>query len=170
MLVKLLTLRYLPSLGVLDDRALVAFLADKNVVTVREHFFTVDDVVHLAVLLTYRLSADSATGRPAPHERDTRSRTRTAPPQDLKPADRPRFETLREWRATRARKDGVPPYIILTNRELAAIVAARPATPSVAGTGRRAGETTQRAPGVVGRRPAPATEPPGAPRLPWRGL
>ena len=36
------------------------------------------------------------------------------------------FNTLREWRAERARQEGVPPYIVFTNRQLAAMVRLRP--------------------------------------------
>ena len=46
----------------------------------------------------------------------------------LAPADRPLFQSLRQWRAKPARQDGVPPYVILTNRELVAILTARPQT------------------------------------------
>jgi superfamily II DNA helicase RecQ len=36
------------------------------------------------------------------------------------------FNTLRDWRAERCKKDGVPPYVICTNQQLAAVVAQRP--------------------------------------------
>ena len=40
--------------------------------------------------------------------------------------DLPLFNALRGWRAERAKRDGVPPYLICTNKQLAAMVNARP--------------------------------------------
>ena len=37
-------------------------------------------------------------------------------------------QVLRAWRTQRARTDGVPPYIVLSDRTLKAIATARPAT------------------------------------------
>jgi ATP-dependent DNA helicase RecQ len=54
---------------------------------------------------------------------------REAPAVELpEDADRPLFATLRAWRNEQARKDGVPPYVLFTNAELARIVRARPAS------------------------------------------
>lgn len=36
------------------------------------------------------------------------------------------FNKLRDWRSQRCKKDGVPPYIIFTNKELSEIVKRRP--------------------------------------------
>ncbi len=36
------------------------------------------------------------------------------------------FNLLRDWRSKRCKKDGVPPYVILNNRQLALIVQTRP--------------------------------------------
>jgi hypothetical protein len=41
-------------------------------------------------------------------------------------ADLPLFNTLRDWRLERSKQKGVPPYVICTNRQLAATVQARP--------------------------------------------
>lgn len=41
-------------------------------------------------------------------------------------AEVPLFNTLREWRSARCKHDGVPPYVICNNRQLAAIVKSRP--------------------------------------------
>jgi superfamily II DNA helicase RecQ len=46
----------------------------------------------------------------------------------------PLFDTLRTWRSERAKQDGVPPYIICTNQQLAQMVATRPDT--LAGLGK----------------------------------
>lgn len=36
------------------------------------------------------------------------------------------FNILRDWRSQRCKKEGVPPYIIFTNQQLAMIVKKRP--------------------------------------------
>ena len=38
----------------------------------------------------------------------------------------PLFNTLRQWRNEKSKKDGVPPYIILNNKQLAEISQRRP--------------------------------------------
>ncbi len=119
MRVKLLTLSYAPSLQGFDDRPLSDFVRDKEVLAVREHFFTVHDLPHLACLVTYQESPAAAKAAACdPPD----------PTSEIAPEDRALYGTLREWRAARARKDGVPAYVLFTNRELMAIVRARPLT------------------------------------------
>ncbi len=48
MRVKLLTVRYSFSLGGFDDTPLLEFTCDKEVLSFREHIFTVNDIPHLA--------------------------------------------------------------------------------------------------------------------------
>ncbi len=38
----------------------------------------------------------------------------------------PLFNALRDWRAERSKRDGVPPYLICTNKQLVAMIKARP--------------------------------------------
>jgi superfamily II DNA helicase RecQ len=98
---------------------------DKEIHSVREHFFTRNDAPYLAVLVTY-----SEPAVPIPAERRTPDR----PPRDeswrqlLTKETEPLFESLRSWRSARAKSEGIPPYVIFTNRQLAEIVASRPAS------------------------------------------
>jgi ATP-dependent DNA helicase RecQ len=46
----------------------------------------------------------------------------------LQDADMPLFETLRSWRAEKCKQDGIPPYVICNNKQLAKIAASRPQT------------------------------------------
>ena len=46
--------------------------------------------------------------------------------KELAEDDRVVFSALRSWRSSESEKEGVPPYIVLTNRQLLAIVAKRP--------------------------------------------
>ena len=59
----------------------------------------------------------------------------TAPAGDEQPAPAPvspqeeaLFQSLREWRANEARKLGMPPYIVATDKALRALAQRRPAT------------------------------------------
>jgi superfamily II DNA helicase RecQ len=124
MRVKLLTLRYAPALAAFDERPLTDFLADKEILAIREHFFVVHDLPHLACLVTYHDPHPSQpTSRAAvPHS--------PSPLEQVPEPDRALFATLREWRNARARRDGIPPYVILTNRELATVVRTKPRTES----------------------------------------
>ncbi len=105
MRVKVLTLQCAAALGGFDERPLADFVRDKEILAVREHFFTVHDLPHLACLITYQepplpvatasgeASAPRIAGRPPPSDVTA----------DLAPEERALFGTLREWRATRAR-------------------------------------------------------------------
>lgn len=49
-----------------------------------------------------------------------------AAPVTLSPADEALFQALREWRAEEARKQGMPPYIVATDKALRALAERRP--------------------------------------------
>lgn len=127
MRVQLLTLRFAPALGAFDDRPLTEALRGKHVLEVREHFFCVHEIPHLACLIAYD---DAAPAPPAPAttggRAPTRGRGRGDPFTEVSEEERALCQRLRQWRAERARKDGLPPYLVLTNQEIVAVVRARP--------------------------------------------
>ncbi len=128
MRVKLVTLQYAPALGGFDARPLDEFIRDKQVLAVREHFFVVHELPHMACLATYLpVATESPTASRGAREK------RPDPAAELPDADRTLFQSLREWRAARARKEGIPAYVILTNREMVEVVRARPETASALG-------------------------------------
>ncbi len=138
MRVKLLTFRYSASLGGFDDTPLLELLRDKELVAFREHFFEVNDVPHVTCVVTW----DDAIVR----ERPVSVATMTAgsrpghgqtshPAPELDATQRALFNSLREWRATTARAQGVPPFLVFTNRELAWIVTHRPESATALGHG-----------------------------------
>ncbi len=130
MRIKLITLRFAPNLGGFDDRPLAEFVRDKDVLAVREHFFTVHDLPHIACLVTYQDAVVGNSGAASEPKTTKKRAKRPDPTADLDESERALFATLREWRAARARKDGVQPYVILTNRELVDVIRAKPQTPS----------------------------------------
>lgn len=116
MLIRVFTLRFDPTVGVFDDRALREFIADKTVVSASDHFFVHEGLPHLAMIITY-----------APQSEPDHKGSRKDNWRDLITGDdMPLFDTLRDWRSERGKQDGVPPYVICTNRELAQVVNVRP--------------------------------------------
>lgn len=128
MLARVFTLKFSPVLGGFDDGGLRDFMKDKEVLSVRDHFFVKDEVPYLAVLVTYNLLRPEAdapvTGRRGERERNEEWRG------ILEEQDWPVFNALRDWRNKQAREEGLPPYILCTNRQLAEVAHRRP--PSLA--------------------------------------
>jgi ATP-dependent DNA helicase RecQ len=62
------------------------------------------------------------------------ARTKVDAAGDLSAADRALLERLKAWRLAEARTQGVPAYVILHDRTLAAIAQTRPADPDALGT------------------------------------
>ena len=121
MKLKVFTLRLDPDAGGFDDSALTEFLADKEALTVSEHFFVHEQVPTWALLVSYR-----EVRTPGAPRRDK------APPVDwraeLPEEARPLYDALRKWRKARADSEGRPSYVFLTNRNIADIARTRPAT------------------------------------------
>lgn len=127
MLTRVITLRFNGMLDGFDDAPLHDFIRDKEVVSVHDHFFVRHDQPYLAMVVSYTLKpivteADAANSGAERKPRNESWREFVAE------ADVPLFNTLRDWRAARSKRDGLPPYVICTNRQLAAIIAARPQT------------------------------------------
>ncbi len=128
--IKLFTLRYSDTLGGFADEALQQFLRDKSLLAFREHFFCVHDVPHLLCVVSCQESAtrpDHSTTTPPSRE------TRPDPLAGLNESQLVLFDTLRTWRAELAQREGVPPYVILTNRQLAEVVRRLPDSPTALG-------------------------------------
>ena len=125
MRLKLMTLRYSSTLGGFDETPLERFVSDKEVLGFKEHFFLVNDIPHLLCVVTWRLLESAATAEraTAPEGRGRRG-ARPDPCEGLDEGQRRAFESLRAWRLDKAHRDGVPPYVVLTNKELGAIVRA----------------------------------------------
>lgn len=116
MKLKVFTLRMDPATGTFDDRELVEFQAEREVLDASEHLVTRDGEPVLAIVLRWREAS-----------RDTRSDyPRKEWRAELDEAGQKAYDALRDWRNRASRRDGLPPYLILTNREVAEVVAKRP--------------------------------------------
>lgn len=56
------TLRFNPVTEGFDDRAEAGFLADKDVLSIRDHFFDKDDITYLTLVIRYRAAAMRCQG------------------------------------------------------------------------------------------------------------
>ena len=103
-MLRIFTLKFQSALGAFDDAELQAFIKDKEVVSIRDHFFTKDDMPYLTVLVTYQL-AGPPTDVPAVESAAATSRNEKWR-EILEEGDWPLFNTLREWRNRLANEEG----------------------------------------------------------------
>lgn len=123
---RVITLKFSSMLNAFDDEPLREFIKDKEVFSIREHFFIKDDAPYLAMIVSYSMPTQAPQQASGDSKRDESWRDMIAE------ADVPLFNALRDWRNERSKKEGIPPYIIFTNRQLAAIVTARPQSLTIA--------------------------------------
>jgi len=124
MCARILTLRYDPLLDAFDEGPLGDFLKDRRVIGLRDHFFLTEAGPRLVLVLRYEPHEEVEGPGREPGEKKKANSEKWR--ELLTPADLPLFNTLREWRRERAHRDGVPPYVICTNKQLALLVRARP--------------------------------------------
>ena len=122
MKLKVFTMIYEPGDG-FDDGAMHAFLQDKLVLSVQEHFFIHEQVPAWALLVSYRDNA-----RPGERERTAGVDAQLDSRAEVAKEDQPLFDALRKWRNERSKREGRPAYILLTNRQLADVARLRPST------------------------------------------
>lgn len=147
---KTVTLRYAPTLGIIDDAPLVALAREHELLALRDHFFVVHDVPHLLCLVSLQRkptpvttaatapvaspappspSASPSSPEPLPGDPtagDPAGPDAASPTATLTSEQRRLYEAIRRWRYETAQRDGVPPYVVLTNRNLADLVRERP--------------------------------------------
>ena len=120
-----LTLKYDPEEGHIDDASFQAFARDKEVLTVKEHFYIYRELPHLTLCISWRM--------PEPAKKQTNPSNEAWRSLLKSPEDAELFDRLRRWRAERARKEGVPAYTIMTNKQLAEMAAMKPASKAALG-------------------------------------
>ena len=122
MKLKIFTLRLNPTTGFFDDGELVNFQLGKDVIDISEHFLVHEKTPTLLLVLRYRDVPDNggrASHSPEAARKDWRA--------ELDAQGQRIYDEFRLWRSRKAKHDGLPPYLILNNRELAELVMKRPA-------------------------------------------
>jgi len=115
-----MTLRFNSALEEFDETEFQEFIKDKEILSVRDHFFLKNDTPYLTLVIHYQGNHEQPTTSGSARKRDESWK------EIIKDDELPLFNTLRSWRSERAKRDGIPPYIICTNRQLAEMVSERP--------------------------------------------
>lgn len=120
MQIKLITVSYDPeSDGFPPDPLLEV---EGEIVSVVEHFFQHCGMPKLLLIVHYRPIKETRAllASTAPRAAESNARSELSEPE------REVFDRLRAWRNGRAQAEGVPPYVLLTNRQLADLARRRP--------------------------------------------
>lgn len=121
MKLRVFTLRLDAATGRFDDADLIAFVDSRDVLSVHEHFFVHEQTPTWALLVSYREIR-------RPGERDRAAESRTDWRAELADDARSLYDALRKWRTERSKREGRPPYVLFTNRQMAEIARRRPQT------------------------------------------
>ncbi len=113
MKIKIFTFRFSERSGGFDDETLQKYISDKEVIESTNHFFVHDKIPYLTVLISYR---DLSNGERQKGRRYYDYRT------DLDEREVGVYNALREWRTIRAGQEGIPPYLIVNNKQVAEMV------------------------------------------------
>jgi len=124
---RIFTLKFNPVIDSFDDEIIRDFIKDKEILMVKDHFFVKSENPYLVIVITYNLVRPDICESKKVYKgkRDELWR------ELITEKEMPLFNTLRNWRSERCKKDGVPPYVICTNRQLAEIALNRPQSLSV---------------------------------------
>ena len=116
--IKIFTLPFNSQLGVFDDEKFNDFVKEKELVAVNDYFFHRNEAPYLTLVIKYRQS--SSVVETVFHKK-TSDKNSEEWRKLLNDELIPLFNTLRQWRNEKSKKDDVSPYIILDNKQLAEI-------------------------------------------------
>jgi len=129
-MLKVITLKFEERLEGFNDSMLSEMLAAKEIIRWESRFFERKDGQYWTVIVEYEpLVApvkEAASG--AVSESSGGKKADADYRKILAEKDWPLFKKLREWRGETAKKEGVPPYIIFNNTQLARVAVSRPAS------------------------------------------
>ncbi|RLC21736.1 MAG: HRDC domain protein [Deltaproteobacteria bacterium] len=118
LMIKIFTLRFSEVLQGFDDEDVRKFMADKEIISVRDQFFIRNNIPYWSVMLEYNpVSEDKPLHKKRKSDKERKEEYREL----LTDNSMPLFNYLREWRNERAKKGGLAPFVLFTNRQLAEI-------------------------------------------------
>jgi superfamily II DNA helicase RecQ len=131
MLIKVFSLRFDPLVGSFDDTPVRDFSQDKEILQVRDHLLIRNEIPYLVLVIKYypfrvEAGAEGQSKERLSSEVSSSRNSGDAWKKEITDAEMPLFNRLRDWRSERCKKDGVPPYLIFTNQQLAAIAKKKP--------------------------------------------
>ncbi len=113
MKLKVFTFRFSEKEDGFDDKPMQEFIAEREVIEFKDHFFVHEKTPYLTVLLSYR---DTSS------DEKRKSHQRQDPRTELDAKEQKAYDALRTWRAAKASQEGIPPYMIANNRQIARMV------------------------------------------------
>ena len=101
---KLFAMRFCDELDGFDDEPLRAFMAGKEIVSLKEQFFFKDNIPYWSVMLMYKSKPGpiELSKEPAKKDEDKKEAYRSV----LTEKSTPLFNLLREWRNEKSKKAG----------------------------------------------------------------
>ncbi len=125
MLSRIITLQFNTVTGQFDDEVVREFIKDKEVLLIRDHFFIKNETPYLTLVISYNMPQQPMATVVADKYGKVQKRDESWR-EILEDGDMPLFNSLRDWRNEQGKKEGLPPYIMFTNRQLATIAKQRP--------------------------------------------
>lgn len=123
MLIKVISLGFDSAYGGFNDTELRDFIKDKEMISTTDYLFVRNEVPYLTLVLKYLPSRIETDQKMNPRGKRNESWR-----EQLSESDMGLFNLLRDWRSTRSKNEGLPPYILFTNNQLSQIVKTRPQT------------------------------------------
>jgi superfamily II DNA helicase RecQ len=121
-MLKIFTIKFENRLESFNDNMVSDFLADKEIIRWESIFFHQKNTPYWSIIVEYTTSTPLAA-----MSQDRKGLKKDEKYKEiLTENDWPLFKKLKEWRAEKCKKEGVPPYILFTNLQLAKIAATRP--------------------------------------------
>lgn len=121
MLIKIFSFIFNSASGSFDDSSLKDFIKNVEVISVQDHFFIRNEIPYLTLIVKYFPLRPEVDPKMAPQGKRDESWK-----ENLSESDMGLFNILRDWRSKECKKEGLPPYILFTNKQLAEIVKTRP--------------------------------------------
>ncbi len=118
MYVRILTLRYNDNLQGFPEGPIREAAAGREILDIRDHFFVHGNVPHLLLMLLLGDGEGFAKKR----------RSTEDPGKDLPVHLQKLYRDIRQWRNERAKRDGIPSYVIMRNTLVAEICQRLPRT------------------------------------------
>ena len=138
MLIKIFTLKFSDDLEGFDDEEVRAFMAQNEIILIKEQFFLRNNIPYLMIMLTYKPGSTPPSSQSQKFKSDSRKDEYLA---ILTPESKPLFELLKDWRREISLKEGMPLYVYFNNKQLAHIAVKEPqsltAFESIEGVGKK---------------------------------
>ncbi len=125
MLLKIFTLEFSPAEGVFHDSVVMDFLKDKSLISVKDYLVEKNGKIFLTVIVTYSLKE---IDRPVVTKLGEPSSKGATWKELINKDNEVIFNSLKNWRLEESKKQGFPPFIIFTNKQLADIAVLKPST------------------------------------------